>query len=118
MAQVRASSGTVVQAEEPSWSSLEAVLGIELAGWFMWMYELGLDNGTRVDAYKHVTTRRYLHLAQTRTAFVYNLEGRYVPTDLAAAITNAFSGWERARPARRALLALEAVVASARDRAA
>src|SRR3954447_9550410 len=90
--------GSVVQAESPRWAPLEAVLGTELAAWFMWMYEIRLHDGTRVDAYKHVATRRYLHLAQAGRAFAYKVESRYIVTDLAAALTDAFTGWERGRP--------------------
>jgi len=118
MAPERAIKGTVVQAEDPDWSSLEAVLGTDLAGWFMWMYELRLDDGTRVDAYKHVTTRRYLHLTATGSALRYNVEGRYLGIDLASAITTAFDGWRCAGPGPREVQHLTAAVASARRLAA
>ena len=109
---------TVVQAENPSWASIEAALGTELAGWFMWMYELRLDDGTRVDAYKHVTTRRYLHLSVAGLALRYGVEGRYLGVDLASAITTAFEGWHRAAPGQRDVRLLAAAVASARGVAA
>ena len=113
MGQVQAISGTVVQTDDPSWSSLEAVLGIELATWFMWMYEVRLDDGMRVDAYKHVTTRRYLHLSATGSALRYIVENRYLGVDRASAITIAFEGWERAAPGPRDLQLLAAAVVSA-----
>jgi hypothetical protein len=113
-----ATRGTVVQAENPLWAPLETVVGTELAGWFMWMSEIRLRDGTRVDAYKHVATRRYLHLGQTGTAFVHDVENRYLPMDLAAAITDAFNGWECGRPAPGELRLLAATVASARRLAA
>jgi hypothetical protein len=118
MAPQRASRGTVVQAEDPWWSSLEAILGTELAGWFMWMCEVRLDNGRRVDAYKHVTTRRYLHLSAAGSAYRYSVEGRYLRIDLASAITTAFEGWQRAAPRPRDLQLLAAAVVSARRLAA
>lgn len=111
MAPHRTINGTVVQAEEPCWSSLEAVLGTELAGWFMWMYELRLEDGTRVDAYKHVATRRYLHLSASGSALRYSVGGRYLRVDLAVAITTAFDGWRCAGPRDVELLAV--AVASA-----
>jgi hypothetical protein len=118
MAPERAIRATVVQAENPSWTSIEAALGTELSGWFMWMYELRLDDGTRVDAYKHVTTRRYLHLSAAGLALQYGLEGRYLGVDLASAITTAFEGWHRAAPGQRDVRLLAAAVASARRVAA
>lgn len=118
MAPERAIRATVVQAEDPSWSSIEAALGTELAGWFMWMYELRLDDGTRVDAYKHITTRRYLHLAAAGLALQYSVEGRYRGVDLASAITTAFEGWHRAAPRPRDVRLVAAAVASARGVAA
>ena len=114
----QATRGTVVQAQNPLWAPLETAVGTELAGWFMWMYEIRLGDGTRVDAYKHVATRRYLHLAQTGTAFAHKVESRYHPMDLAAAITDAFQGWERGRPAPGEVRLLAAAVASARRIAA
>lgn len=114
----RATPGTVVQADNPLWAPLEAVLGTGLVGWFMWMYEIRLDDGTRIHAYKHVATRRYLHLAQAGTAFAYKVESRYLPTDLAAAITDAFNGWECGRPAPGEVRLLAAAIVSARGLAA
>lgn len=113
MASERTTRGNVVQAENPLWAPLEAVLGTELASGFMWMYEIRLDDGTRVDAYKHVTTRRYLHLGPTGTAFVYRVECGYLRTNLAVAITDVFSGWERGQPGPRELHLLAAAIASA-----
>ena len=113
MAQERAIKGAVVQAEDPSWSSLEAVLGTELARWFMWMYELRLEDGTRVDAYKHVVTRRYLHLSGTGSALRYGVEGHYLGVDLASAITTTFESWQRAGPSPRDVQLLATAVASA-----
>jgi hypothetical protein len=118
MASERAIGGTVVQAENPCWPPLEAVLGTELARWFMWMYEVLLDDGTRVEAYKHVATRRYLHLSQTGLAFRYSVDGPYLSADLAPAIADAFEGWQRAAPRPRDLQLLAAAVASARGLAA
>lgn len=118
MAPQGAIQGTVVQAEDPCWSALEAVLGTELAGWFMWMYELRLDDGTRVDAYKHVTTRRYLHLSLTGAALRYSVDGRYLGVGLPSAIATAFEGWQTAGPGPREVEHLAAAVASARRLAA
>jgi hypothetical protein len=37
----------------------------------MWMFEVELENGLRLHAYKHWETRRYLHLDHGGRAFVY-----------------------------------------------
>ena len=92
--------GELVQFEEPHWPSLERLVGLELASGFMWMSELRLDDGTRVDAYKHINTRRYLHLSPSGEAFGYEPPGLYRPLVLSDAIELAFYGWQRvgARP--------------------
>jgi hypothetical protein len=37
----------------------------------MWMHEVELEDGTRLHAYKHHETRRYLHLDHGGRAFVF-----------------------------------------------
>ena len=60
-----------MQYSEPSWAPLRALVGAELAHWFMWMCEVELADGVQVQAYKHISTRRYLHLANDCRAFLY-----------------------------------------------
>lgn len=38
---------------------------------FMWMFEVELESGLRLHAYKHIETRKYLHLDKEGRAFVY-----------------------------------------------
>ena len=38
---------------------------------FMWMFAVELEDGLRLDAYKHCWTRRYLHLTSKGRVFVY-----------------------------------------------
>lgn len=90
--------GTVVQTDEPSWSALLTLLGDQLAGWFMWTHELRLEDGTRVDAFKHGATRRYIHVAPDLRAFKCCSDGRYIQVELVPAIREAFLGWDRTRP--------------------
>jgi hypothetical protein len=66
-----AQRGDVVQFEHPEWRPLATLLGEHLAARFMWMHEIRLADGTAVHAYKHVRTRRYLHLAFDGRAFAY-----------------------------------------------
>ncbi len=66
-----AQRGDVVQFECPEWRPLTALLGEHLTECFMWMHEIRLADGTAVHAYKHVRTRRHLHLALDGRAFAY-----------------------------------------------
>ena len=43
----------------------------------MWMFEVELSNGKRLHAYKHIDTRRYVHLDRDGAAFVYEEPDRY-----------------------------------------
>lgn len=56
--------------ERPDWGPL-AMLAPDHIGDFMWMFEVELESGTRLHAYKHWETRRYLHLDHGGRAFVY-----------------------------------------------
>ncbi len=114
MGSTSATNGIVVQAGVPNWAPLEAVVGRDLAGWFMWIYEIELADGSRIHAYKHMTTRRYLHLVSDGRAFEHHADGRYGEVGLASAIVRAFSGWERAQPPSRHRRAMRAAVESAR----
>lgn len=78
--------------DDPVWAPLEAAVGDELVGWFMWMYEVRLDDGTALQAYKHRSTRRYLHLDDACRAFGYD-DGRYPQFPLAQAIDAVFASW-------------------------
>jgi len=90
--------GTLSQYVDPHWEPLHDLVGVDLAGWFMWMFEIELADQSRVQAYKHVSTRRYFHLAEDGRAFAYKGEGRYVEIDRRDAIDAAFDGWEEVLP--------------------
>jgi hypothetical protein len=74
--------------ERPDWGPL-VELALEHVEDFMWMYEVELENGVVLHAYKHWETRRYLHLDPAGRAYVYiwdeNLaaddDGRYEEVD-------------------------------------
>jgi hypothetical protein len=51
------------QGRTPEWQPLLDAVGEEIAANFMWMFEVRLSDGTPLHAYKHIDTRRYLHLA-------------------------------------------------------
>lgn len=63
--------GTSLQGEDADWGPLENVLSHNACDGFMWMYEVELDNGTRLHVYKHRSTRGSLHLSARGEAFSY-----------------------------------------------
>jgi hypothetical protein len=50
---------------------------------FMWMFEVEIEDGTRLHAYKHWWSRGYLHLAADGRAFVYEEPNHYRKADRA-----------------------------------
>jgi hypothetical protein len=46
------------------------------------MYDVEIEDGRRVQAYKHIDTRRYVHLDADCNAFVYEPSGRYRSIDI------------------------------------
>jgi hypothetical protein len=78
------------------------------------MFEVELADETRLQAYKHVTTRRYLHLDATGRAFHYNEGGGYQEVAAPIAIARAFVGWEHSSPTDREAAALRAAMRRAR----
>ncbi len=68
--------GRLGSADEPNWQPLLQVVGIGLMAWFMWMCPVELADGTRVEAYKHRITRRYLYLDARGRAWGYRETGR------------------------------------------
>lgn len=60
------------------------------------MFEVELSDERSVHAYKHVTTRRHLHLDAAGRAFDYLGNGRYREVAVPSAIARVFVGWERA----------------------
>ncbi len=106
--------GTVVEFERPQWEPLARIVGHDLVGWFMWMFEIELANESRLHAYKHVTTRRYMHVDATGRAFQYDAAGRYQEVAVPVAIARVFVGWEQSSPADHDAAALRAAMWRAR----
>jgi hypothetical protein len=84
--------------DRAEWRPLIELVGVQLVGWFMWMFELELVDGCRVHAYKHIATRRYIHLAHDGRAFAYAGDDRYRVVEPGAAIDSVFAGWEAIAP--------------------
>ena len=99
MPAARTLRGTLRQYERPVWQPLLDLVGEELVEWFMWMHEIELADQSALHAYKHVSTRRYLHLSEDGRAFSYRSEAKYTEVAPCDAIDQAFAGWERLLPA-------------------
>ena len=85
--------GRLEQYKAPVWEPLVAVVGQRLAETFMWMQENELDDGTVLHAYKHIHTRRYLHLTADGRAFAYAPCGGRLRMSLAHALEEALCTW-------------------------
>lgn len=90
----RTIAGEVRQSDDPDWTALERVIGTELMGHFMWLYEIELGDGTTVHAYKHCWTRRSLHLGDDGRAFYYTRHGTYREMDRRTALVRVFEDWD------------------------
>lgn len=68
--------GTGVMPAEPNWDPLERAAVHWLAGSFMAMHEVELKNRVRLCCYKHIDTRRSLHLDEDLNAYLYSFDER------------------------------------------
>jgi hypothetical protein len=84
-------TGEMVQGEQPDWQPLEDLVGTDVVGDFMWMYEVALSDGRSLHAYKHVDTRRYIHMTADRSAFAYEPERRYLPVPAEEVLAEVFA---------------------------
>jgi hypothetical protein len=102
----------------PDWRSLEALLGSDdLCAHFMWMFDVELEDGTVLNAYKHRWTRCYFHLVDDGRAFYYVTDHLYAETDPHAAINAVFADWESCKPTAEERRALRAALRRAAARA-
>ena len=86
------------QFERPTWEPLVAAVGERCAGDFMWMMEVELATGMRLQAYKHVDTRRYLHLGPDGEAFGFAGSESYRPVALSQVVAEVLTvSWEERR---------------------
>jgi len=90
MSNARPRKGELVQYETPNWEPLMNAVGNRVIGDFMWMHEVKLTDGRAVHAYKHVDTRRYIHLDEDGNAFVYTESERYKPMPAARVLAAVF----------------------------
>ena len=76
----RSRQGKVINYSAPVWEPLLELARIYIDE-FMWMCEVELKDGSRLQAYKHSWTRRYLYLDDKGRAFGYAGEERYREVD-------------------------------------
>ena len=77
--------GKMTSGDDPNWEPLKNVL----ADGFMWMYAVTLEDGQRVEAYKHIDTRQYIHADDQSRTWAYSPPHWYVevdPTRVTAAV--------------------------------
>jgi hypothetical protein len=114
MRSARSVAGTMGQGKAPDWGPLENLLDTELCGQFMWMFAVDLQDGTRLNAYKHIWTRCYFHLADDGRAFNYVGEDRYRGVDPYTAIVSVFEDMKGSEHSAAEEEALRAALARAR----
>src|SRR5438876_360977 len=71
MSTQRVFDGELSQFETPDWRPLEQLVDDDVADLFMWMHEVQLSDGSLVQAYKHIHTRRYIHADSAGRTFLY-----------------------------------------------
>jgi hypothetical protein len=110
--------GRPSSAESPSWEPLIDLVGLRLVGEFMWMFEILLEDGSVLHAYKHIETRRYLHLHEDGgRAFACVDAERYREIDPRIALRAVFADWERTAAEHEDRDAIRAALANAHARA-
>ena len=88
----------MIQFERPTWEPLVAAVGERCAGDFMWMMEIELATGMRLQAYKHIDTRRYLHLGPQSEAFGFVPNESYRRVALSQVVAEVLTvSWEERR---------------------
>lgn len=110
--------GQSIQGDSPEWGPLFQTVGEEIVGDFMWMFEVELADGGRVQAYKHIDTRGYLHLDADGGAWLYESPQRYRSVPVADLLVDVIAGLpglagvtdEQIRASWRAVDRLEAKV--------
>jgi hypothetical protein len=84
-------AGDIEQSERPDWYPLLELVGEEVTADFMWMYEVRLKPRGRLQAYKHIDTRRYLHLDRQGKAYDFRGPNRYRRVPAIDALVSAFA---------------------------
>jgi hypothetical protein len=91
MPSTTALKGRALDSPKPNWQPLLNLLATD----FMWMFDVELEDGRCVHAYKHYWTRRYIHLADDDSAFVYVDPHRYEEVDPEWLLEKVLEGHDR-----------------------
>ena len=111
-------NGRPTNSELPYWPPLIDLVGLELVDGFMWMLEILLEDDSMLHAYKHIETRRYLHLHEDGgRAFVCVGPGRYCEVDPRTALEAVVADWELSLVEDADADPIRAALATARARA-
>jgi hypothetical protein len=103
--------GRMRQGSTPDWRPLEHLLGAdELCAHFMWMFDVELDDGTVLNAYKHKWTRCYFHLSDDARTFYFAGDELYGVIDPHTAIKAVFERWDCCKPTHSEKAALRDVL--------
>jgi hypothetical protein len=91
MRRTRVRTGRATRRDHPDWGPLLGAVGEPVVGDFMWMFEVELTDGPSLQAYKHIDTRRYVHLDPDGAAYVYEEPDRYRPFPIAEVLAVVFA---------------------------
>ncbi len=91
MSATRDRQGEVGQCQRPNWDPLLDLVGEDVTADFMWMYEIDLEPRGHVQAFKHIDTRRYLHLDDRGNAYEYRGPNRYRRVAVLDALVSVFA---------------------------
>jgi hypothetical protein len=87
--------GRPTESAHPYWRPLLDLVGDELVADFMWMLEILLEDDSMLHGYKHIPSRRYLHLHEDGgRAFVCVAHGRYLEIHPRVALEAVFGEWQ------------------------
>jgi hypothetical protein len=86
-------TGQIAAAATPDWRPLFRAVGEELMATFMWMFSVEIAEASALQAYKHIHTRRYLHLDERGAAFMHVGGRGYQPIALAIALEAVLAPW-------------------------
>jgi hypothetical protein len=83
--------GRITEWETPNWRPLAGLVGEPVVADFMWMFQVELSDGSSLQAYKHIDTRRYIHLDDQGSAFAYEPPDRYRAIDAGRVLAEVFA---------------------------
>lgn len=98
MPDYRTLRGRTSRLERPDWDPLIDLVGVDIAPYFMWMGEIELLDDTRLHTFKHVATRRCVHIGEDGRLFTHRRPDLYTEIDVATALEFVFHEWDQLIP--------------------